>query len=177
MLVDTGGLLLGEDETMARAIRRAGRAGHGRGRRDRVPGRRQGGADRRRPGHRRPACAAAAKPVLLAANKAESERRRLNATEFYELGLGEPIAVSAIQGLGTGDLLDAVVAHLPPADEAAEEDDAALRLAIVGRPNVGKSSLLNALLGFERVMVSRRAGHDARRHRHGAGARGPGASS
>ncbi len=152
VLVDTGGLLLGADETMARAIREQAELAMNEAdvivflvdAKEGLTADDQAIADLLR---------RAAKPVLLAANKAESERRRLNATEFYELGLGEPIAVSAIQGLGTGDLLDAVVVHLPPSDEAAEED-AALRLAIVGRPNVGKSSLLNALLGFERVMVS-----------------------
>ena len=91
-------------------------------------------------------------PVLLAVNKCESERRRLNATEFYALGLGDPIPVSAIHGSGTGDLLDQVVAHFPPETEAEETE--AVQIAIVGRPNVGKSSLLNALLGRERAIVS-----------------------
>lgn len=96
------------------------------------------------------------KPVVVAANKGESYAHRQNAPEFWGLGLGEPISISAIHGTGTGDLLDVVVAHLPPAPEP--EDSAAPRVAIVGRPNVGKSSLLNRLLGAERVIVSPEAG-------------------
>lgn len=92
------------------------------------------------------------KPVLLVANKADSWRGEAQAAEFYELGLGEVIPVSAIQGLGTGDLLDAVVAHLPA--EAPDEEAAGARIAIVGRPNVGKSSFLNTLVGSERAVVS-----------------------
>jgi GTP-binding protein len=95
------------------------------------------------------------KPVLLAVNKAENAKRRLlDAPEFYELGLGDPFVVSAIHGIGIGDLLDAVVeafASLPP---ETEEDAAAVKIAIVGRPNVGKSSLLNTVLGWERAIVS-----------------------
>ena len=97
-----------------------------------------------------------AKPVLLVCNKADNPRRRLDAVEFYELGLGEPLPVSSVHGTGTGDLLDAVVAHFPAPQP--EEQEAALRIAIVGRPNVGKSSLLNALLGQERAIVSERPG-------------------
>jgi GTP-binding protein len=94
------------------------------------------------------------RPVLLVANKAESERVKLSIPgEFARLGFGEPFAVSAIHGEGTGDLLDAIVERLPPAGEAIEAPDE-LSLAIVGRPNVGKSSLLNALLGEERSIVS-----------------------
>ncbi len=95
------------------------------------------------------------KPVILAANKADNAARRLDAVEFYTLGLGEPIVISSIQGTGTGDLLDLIVEALPPEDEEAEEEDEnVIRIAIVGRPNVGKSSLLNAILGVERSIVS-----------------------
>ena len=94
------------------------------------------------------------RPVLLVANKAESERVRLQIPgEFARLGLGEPFAVSALHGEGTGDLLDAIVQRLPAQDEhTATEGE--LALALVGQPNVGKSSLLNALLGEERSIVS-----------------------
>jgi GTP-binding protein len=97
------------------------------------------------------------KPVVLAANKAESHERRMNAVEFYELGIGEPITITAQHGTGVGDLLDEVVAVLPPRTVEDEEDES-IRVAIVGRPNVGKSSLLNKLLREERVMVSPIAG-------------------
>jgi GTP-binding protein len=79
------------------------------------------------------------------------------AAEFYALGLGDPVAVSAAQGLGTGDLLDRVVELLPEADDAEEAEDV-VRLAVVGRPNVGKSTLVNRFLGTERVIVSEVAG-------------------
>jgi GTP-binding protein len=98
------------------------------------------------------------KPVVLAANKAESERVRDQMHgEFARLGLGEPIAVSALHGEGTGDLLDAIVDCLPPESDLPEEEDE-LALAIVGRPNVGKSSLVNSMLGEERSIVSDVAG-------------------
>lgn len=92
------------------------------------------------------------KPTVLVANKADNLQRRDEAVEFYSLGLGEPVPVSAIHGVGTGDLLDRVVDVLPEyfEDEAFEGP----RIAIVGRPNVGKSRLLNAILGEERSIVS-----------------------
>jgi GTP-binding protein len=97
------------------------------------------------------------RPVIVAANKIDSVGDIALAAEFYALGLGDPIAVSAAQGLGTGDLLDRVVELLPD-EEAAEEEEDAVRLAVIGRPNVGKSTLVNRFLGSERVIVSDVAG-------------------
>ncbi len=97
-------------------------------------------------------------PVLVAANKVDRPEGSHLAAEFHGLGLGEPSPVSATHGLGTGDLLDRIVSGLGAAAPRAEGDGAAPRLAIIGRPNVGKSSLLNALLGAERVIVSEKAG-------------------
>lgn len=96
------------------------------------------------------------KPIIVAANKADNANRRMDAVEFYNLGLGEPIVLSSVQGVGTGDLLDRIVEELPPVDEEDNEDeeDETPRIAIVGRPNVGKSSLLNAIVGVDRAIVS-----------------------
>jgi GTPase len=93
------------------------------------------------------------RPVVVAANKIDSPRDLPLAAELHALGLGEPVAVSATQGLGSGDLLDRIVALLPADGDAPEEDDA-VRLAVVGRPNVGKSTLVNRFAGAERVIVS-----------------------
>ena len=98
-------------------------------------------------------------PVFLAANKADNERLRQDALEFYALGLGEVYPVSALHGTGVADLLDEVVEALPAAEAEDEANqDSRIKLAIVGRPNVGKSSLLNKLLGEERAIVSPVAG-------------------
>jgi GTP-binding protein len=93
------------------------------------------------------------KPIIVGANKAEGKKGTQNAIELYELGLGEPIPFSAIHGTGTGELLDAIVEKLPPAP-TVEEAEPDLSVAIVGRPNVGKSSILNRLLGKDRAIVS-----------------------
>ena len=96
-------------------------------------------------------------PVGLAANKIDNPKDFGLSHDFHGLGLGEPMAVSAAQGLGTGDLLDRLVELLPEGDEP-EDDEDIVRLAVIGRPNVGKSSLVNAFLGRERVIVSDIAG-------------------
>ena len=97
------------------------------------------------------------KPVILAVNKIDSPQRQMDIYEFYQLGLGDPIGLSASNAMNLGDLLDAVVAAFPEhAEEDKEEDEIAI--AVIGRPNVGKSSLVNKLLGEERVIVSDVAG-------------------
>ena len=95
-------------------------------------------------------------PVVVAANKVDDGLHAGLAAEFYKLGLGDPVPVSAAQGLGTGDLLDVIADRLPATVGATEEEDT--RLAVIGRPNVGKSSLVNKLLGEERVIVTDVAG-------------------
>ena len=100
----------------------------------------------------------ARKPVVLAVNKADQVgRENPDIYEFYNLGLGDPIAVSAVHGHGTGDLLDTCVQYFPPEEEEEEEDDA-IKVAVIGKPNAGKSSLVNKILGEERVIVSDVAG-------------------
>ena len=91
-------------------------------------------------------------PILLVANKADNARSREWAIEFYELGMGEPYPISALHGTGTGDLLDILVSKFPT--DEGEEDDDSVKIAIVGKPNAGKSSLLNKLAGAERSIVS-----------------------
>ena len=96
------------------------------------------------------------KPVVLAVIKVD-QGQSPDIYEFYNLGLGDPIAVSAVHGHGTGDLLDACVEYFPP-EEEVEEDDDAIKVAVIGKPNAGKSSLVNKILGEERVIVSNVAG-------------------
>ena len=98
------------------------------------------------------------KPVVVAVNKCDSVGPvNPEVFEFYDLGLGDPIETSAVHGHGTGDLLDYITEHLSP-DDGEDEDDEVVKVAIVGKPNVGKSSLLNRILGVERVIVSDEAG-------------------
>ena len=98
------------------------------------------------------------KPIVLAVNKMDSTGvPDPDFYEFYNLGLGDPIAVSAVHGHGTGDLLDACLQYFPPEEDEEEEDDA-IKVAVIGKPNAGKSSLVNKILGEERVIVSNVAG-------------------
>ena len=92
-------------------------------------------------------------PIILVVNKCESEIRRADAYQFYELGMGDPHPISAKHGIGTGDMLDALVDEFKDWGEETEEDDS-IKIAIVGKPNVGKSTLLNRLVGEERAIVS-----------------------
>ena len=95
-------------------------------------------------------------PVLVVANKADNDERRWAASEFYEMGIGEVFPVSSTNGIGTGELLDALVETLP--DEEEPEPDDRTKIAIIGKPNVGKSSIVNAVLGYDRSIVTEVAG-------------------
>lgn len=153
-LVDTGGVDLVDEDVMASEVQRQARAAIAEADLavlvvDARAGLRPGDAELAKELRGGPV------PVIVAANKVDDGRQLGLAAEFYALGLGDPIPVSATQGLGTGDLLDRVVANLPAAGPDADES---VRLALIGRPNVGKSSLVNTLLGEERVIVTPVAG-------------------
>jgi GTP-binding protein len=154
-VIDTGGLVPESDDSMDRAIRRQVEFALAEadeilflvdGREGVTP------VDQSIAEHLRKA----GRPVLLAVNKLDDLERSTAHYEFYQLGFGEPLGVSAAIGKGSGDLLDAVVEHLPPYHPAEAEDT--IQVAVVGRPNVGKSSLVNRLLGEERHLVAPEAG-------------------
>ena len=99
------------------------------------------------------------KPIVLCVNKCDTlGAPSADFYEFYNLGLGDPIAVSSVHGHGTGDLLDAVVEHFPPEEEETDGEDEPIRVAVIGKPNAGKSSLVNKIVGFDRSIVSDMAG-------------------
>jgi GTPase len=157
-LVDTGGVDLAEEDDLAQRVQSQARYAMSEAAVivlavDARAGLRPGDAELARELRGAPV------PVLVATNKVDDVKSLPDAAEFYALGLGDPVAVSATQGLGTGDLLDRVAEALAesPRGEAAEDDEA-VGIAVIGRPNVGKSSLVNRLLGEERVVVSELAG-------------------
>ncbi len=154
-VVDTGGLEIGEAEPLAAAIRAQVEAAMREsdlivflvdGREGPQPMDERIAETLRKSG----------RPTLLVVNKMDRLPEDLAHHEFWSLGMGDPIPVSAISGKGTGDLLDAIVARFP--EPAAAPEDEALRVAVIGKPNVGKSSLINKLLGEERLVVSELAG-------------------
>lgn len=156
-LIDTGGIDLHDEDPLAGSIRDQARAGLAEAQVavlvvDARAGVRPGDEDLADLLRRSPV------PVILAANKCDSIAEVPLAAEFHRLGLGEPLAVSAAQGLGSGDLLDRIVALLPGVASVDEEASETIGLAVIGRPNVGKSSLVNRFLGEDRVIVSDVAG-------------------
>jgi GTPase len=156
LLVDTGGVDLEEEDDLARSVQAQARHALSESQVavlvvDARAGLRSGDDDLARELRK------ATIPVLVAANKIDSARSIPDAADFYGLGLGDPIPVSGVQGLGTGDLLDRITEALEHAPEP-EDDTDTVRLAVIGRPNVGKSSLVNRVLGEERVIVSELAG-------------------
>jgi len=155
-LVDTGGIDLGDEAELAEDVQGQARAAIAEGDAillvvDGRAGLRAGDAELAR------TLRGSKAPVLVAVNKADRPNDYAATAEFHALGLGDPLPVSATHGLGTGDLLDAIVAALGD-QAAAEPDDDTVRVAVIGRPNVGKSSLVNAFLGSDRVIVSDMAG-------------------
>jgi GTP-binding protein len=155
VLVDTGGVDAEEAGDMAEAVRRQARAAIADSDLallvvDAQAGLRPGDAELAAELRGGPV------PVIVAANKLDDQRHIPLAADFYSLGLGDPSPVSAAQGLGTGDLLDLIAERLP--ESAQEPEDDTVGLAVIGRPNVGKSSLVNRLLGEERVIVDDAAG-------------------
>ena len=155
-LVDTGGVDLADQDPLAEAVRNQARAGLADADLALLVVDARAGL---RPGDEELAdlLRRSDRPVLVAANKCDDRASMPLAAEFHRLGLGDPEPVSATQGLGTGDLLDRLVEMLPDETGPLAEGDA-VRLAVIGRPNVGKSSLVNRFLGTERVIVSERAG-------------------
>ena len=154
-LVDTGGVDQTESGDLAEAVRRQARQAVGESDLallvvDAQAGLRPGDAELASELRGGPV------PVIVTANKVDDYRQAALAADFYGLGLGDPVAVSGTQGLGTGDLLDMVVERLP--EQEGDEGEGEVRLAVIGRPNVGKSSLVNRLLGEERVIVTSEAG-------------------
>jgi GTPase len=155
-LLDTGGIDMADEDEMAQDIQRQARLGMAEADAvlmvaDARAGVRAGDAELAA------TLRGAEVPVLLVANKVDRPEAGHLTAELYKLGLGEPLAVSATHGLGTGDLLDAIVAALGDLEPGEEPADR-VRVAVIGRPNAGKSSLVNAFLGSERVIVSERAG-------------------
>jgi GTP-binding protein len=156
LLVDTGGVDLEEGDELSRAVQAQARQALAESQVavlvvDARAGLRSGDDDLARELRR------AHIPVIVAANKIDSANSLSFAAEFYGLGLGDPVAVSAVQGLGSGDLLDRIAEALGEAPEPEDEADE-VRLAVIGRPNTGKSLLVNRVLGEERVVVSELAG-------------------
>jgi GTP-binding protein len=156
-LIDTGGVDLGDTEELPRLIQEQARAALADADAavlvvDARAGLRPGDLDLADLLRRQPL------PVAVAANKVDTAADMPLAAEFHSLGLGDPIPVSAAQGLGTGDLLDRIVTLAPDASDADDDAADAVALAVIGRPNVGKSSLVNRFIGAQRVIVSAAAG-------------------
>ncbi|HEU0019667.1 MAG TPA: ribosome biogenesis GTPase Der [Thermoleophilaceae bacterium] len=155
LLIDTGGVDMDETDDLARAVQRQARSALAEADVavfvvDAAAGMRPGDTELARE------LRGSETPIVVAANKVDDAKRQADAAEFFGLGLGEPVAISAAHGLGTGDLLDRIATTLETVPE--REQETATRLAVIGRPNVGKSSLVNKLLGEERVIVADLAG-------------------